>query len=191
MILAAAREAFAAKGFAGASLRSIATEAGVDTALIHHYFATKQQLFLEAMQVPVALPDVVSELVAGGLDGLGGRIARTLLGIWESDARPALTAALRTVLTEPGLARGMREFLTLEVIGRLLETMQVPPAEANRRAGLVAAHVLGLFTGRYLLELPALTGQTPQQLAAAVGPVLQRYLEGDFERPADETPTQG
>ena len=61
-ILTAARHTFAAKGFAGASVRSIAAEAGVDAALVHHYFDTKEQLFLATVDIPILLTDLIDHL---------------------------------------------------------------------------------------------------------------------------------
>ena len=52
-IIAAAREAFAEKGYDRASIRAIATGAGVDPALVHHYFGTKDQLFLATVNAPI------------------------------------------------------------------------------------------------------------------------------------------
>ena len=87
-ILAAAREAFAERGFDGASIRLIAAGAGVDPALVHHYFGTKDQLFLDAMQAPIDPAQIIPQALAGGVDGVGERLVRTLLGVWDS--RPAV-----------------------------------------------------------------------------------------------------
>jgi AcrR family transcriptional regulator len=186
VILSAARDAFAAKGFAGASVRAIAADAGVDAALVHHYFETKQQLFLATMDVPVPLPDLVAGLLAQGLDGLGTRLISTVLQVWESDTQPTLVTALRTIIADPVMTRSMQEFLTFEVIGQLLRAMEIPRPEADRRAGLVVAQLMGVLAGRYLLKLSVLVEQSPAQLTAAVGPVLQRYFDGDFGRPEEE-----
>jgi TetR/AcrR family transcriptional regulator len=48
-LLAAAEAEFAAKGFDGARLGSIARAAGVQQALIHHYFADKEGLYGEVL----------------------------------------------------------------------------------------------------------------------------------------------
>jgi AcrR family transcriptional regulator len=185
-ILAAARHQFAAKGFAGASIRGIAGAAGVDAALVHHYFGSKQELFLATVSLPVPIPDIVERLVQQGIDGLGSRLVETVLAIWESDAQPALVAGLRSIIADPAMSRSMREFVTTELLGRMIMVYEVPRPEAERRVGLVAAHLLGVFTGRYLMELPALVRPTRAELVAAVGPVLQRYLDGDFARPDDD-----
>ena len=98
-------------------------------------------------------------------------------------AQPALVAGLRAIIADPAMTRSMREFATAELIGRVIGAYDLPRAEAERRAGLVAAHLLGVFTGRYLLELPALVHPSRAELVAAVGPVLQHYLDGEFGRP--------
>ena len=184
-ILSAARTAFAAKGFTGASIRAIAADAGVDGALVHHYFGTKQDLFLATVELPVPIAEVFAGLLELGLDGFGLRLVETTLRIWESDAQPALVAGLRSIIADPAMTRSMREFATAELIGRVIDAYDLPRPEAERRAGLVAAQLLGLFTARYLLELPAAVAPSRTELVAAVAPVLQRYLDGDFGRPDD------
>ena len=177
-ILSAARSAFAARGFAGSSLRMIAADAGVDAALIHHYFDSKQQLFLATMQLPAELPQLVDRVAAGGPVGLGERLVLTVLELWDSEAQPALVGALRTALHEPEVARPVREFLMLEILGRLLRSAQIDPAEAARRAGLVASQILGLVVGRYLLRLPALVDRPVAELITEIGATVQRYVDG-------------
>jgi AcrR family transcriptional regulator len=177
-IITAARQAFAAKGFAGASMRGIAAEAGVDAALIHHYFENKEQLFLATVALPLEMPQKLEEVAAGGLDGIGERLVRTLLGVWDSDLQPSLIAGIRTTLTDPALTRSVGEFLALEIIGRVLRRDDLPPEEANRRAGLAASQVLGLVIGRYVLQLPLLVSRRSEDLVVEVGPTVQRYLDG-------------
>jgi AcrR family transcriptional regulator len=177
-IITAARQAFAAKGFAGASMRGIAAEAGVDAALIHHYFENKEQLFLATVALPLEMPQKLEEVAAGGLDGIGERLVRTVLGVWDSDLQPSLIAGIRTTLTDPALTRSVGEFLALEIIGRVLRRDDLPPEEANRRAGLAASQVLGLVIGRYVLQLPLLVSRRSEDLVVEIGPTVQRYLDG-------------
>jgi AcrR family transcriptional regulator len=179
-ILTAARHAFADRGFAGASIRGIAAEAGVDAALVHHYFETKEQLFLATVDIPIVLTDLVDHVTASGLEGLGDRLIRAILGVWDSDLQPSLVAAIRTALTDPGMTRSVSEFLTLEVISRIFRTLDLPEAEASRRAGLVASQLLGVIMGRYVLKLPPLVAQSSDDVARAIGPTLQHYLSGDL-----------
>ena len=177
-IIMAARQAFAEKGFAGASMRAIAAEAAVDPALIHHYFDSKQQLFLATVALPLELPEFVQKVAAGGRDDLGERLVRTVLGVWDSELQPSLVAAIRTTLTDPALTRSVGEFLALEVIGQVLRRDDLAPEEANRRAGLVASQILGLVIGRYVLRLPVLVNRQTDDLVAEVGPTVQRYVDG-------------
>jgi len=177
-IITAARQAFATKGFAGASMRGIAAEAGVDAALIHHYFENKEQLFLATVELPLEMPQKLEEVAAGGLDGIGERLVRTVLGVWDSDLQPSLIAGIRTTLTDPALTRSVGEFLALEIIGRVLRRDDLPAEEANRRAGLAASQVLGLVIGRYVLQLPLLVSRRSEDLVLEVGPTVQRYLDG-------------
>jgi AcrR family transcriptional regulator len=177
-IITAARQAFAEKGFGGASMRAIAAEAGVDPALIHHYFDSKQQLFLATVALPLELPEIVGKVAAGTRDDLGERLVRTVLGVWDSDLQPSLVAAIRTTLTDPALTRSVGEFLALEVIGQVLRRDDLPPEEASRRAGLVASQILGLLMGRYVLRMPVLTNRRTEDLVAEVGPTIQRYVDG-------------
>jgi AcrR family transcriptional regulator len=178
VILKAARQAFAARGFAGASVRAIAADAGVDPSLVHHYFANKQQLFLATVELPLELPQLVTQVAAGGTVGLGERLVRTILRVWDSELQPGLVAAVRTALLDPALARPVREFLSLEVLGRVLSGVHLTPAEAERRSGLIASQIVGLLVGRYLLEFPALTQRSAESLVAEIGPTVQRYLDG-------------
>jgi len=177
-IITAARHAFAAKGFAGASMRAIAAEAGVDAALIHHYFENKQQLFLATVALPLDMPQKLENIAVGDRDGMGERLVRTVLGVWDSDLQPSLVAAVRTTLTDPALTKSVGEFLALEIIGHLLHRDDLPAEEANRRAGLAASQVLGLVMGRYVLQLPFLVGRRTEDLVIEVGPTVQRYLDG-------------
>jgi AcrR family transcriptional regulator len=182
-ILSAARDAFAARGFAGASVRSIAADAGVDPSLVHHYFDNKQQLFLATVELPLDLPQIVSEVAAAGTVGLGERLVRRMLAVWDSELQSGLVAAVRTALTDPSLARSLREFLSLEVLSRVLSGAQLSLEEADRRAGLVTSQMLGLLIGRYVLEFPALTERSTEGLVSDIGPTLQRYLDGETAAP--------
>ena len=117
-------------------------------------------------------------MAAGGTVGLGERLVRTILRVWDSDLQPGLVAAVRTALLDPALARPVREFLSLEVLGRVLSGVHLSPAEAERRSGLIASQIVGLLVGRYLLEFPALTQRSAESLVAEIGPTVQRYLDG-------------
>jgi AcrR family transcriptional regulator len=180
-ILGAARNAFAEGGLSGVSMRGIATDAGVDVALIHHYFHSKEELFLATMEIPVPIHELVAPLIAEGTDGLGERLVRTMLAMWESDLQASLVASLRTAIAQPATTRSIQEFLTVEVLGPVLQTLPYPETEANRRLGLVASQLGGLMMGRYILKLPALIELSVEELTAAVAPTLQHYIDGPVD----------
>ncbi len=71
--------------------------------LIHHYFDSKQQLFLATVALPLELPGIVEQVAAGDRGDLGERLVRTVLGVWDSELQPSLVAAIRTTLTDPAL----------------------------------------------------------------------------------------
>jgi hypothetical protein len=67
------------------------------------------------------------------------------------------------------------------VLGQVLHTLPYPETEANRRLGLVASQLGGLMIGRYILKLPALVDMSVEELAVAVAPTLQRYIDGPVD----------
>lgn len=155
-------------------MRGIATAAGVDPALVHHYFGTKQELFTATVALPVDFAQVLPYLLAGGIEGIGERIVRTLLTVWSSPAQPALVAAARTALADPTSAALLRQFVMMELFDRLIAHLDLP--DPQRRVGLVATQVLGLIVSRFLLELPVVVERTDEELVRSLGATLQRYL---------------
>ncbi|OWV10224.1 TetR family transcriptional regulator [Micromonospora wenchangensis] len=175
-ILAAARSAFAERGFDAASIRQIATAAGVDPALVHHYFGSKEELFRATVDIPVDPGALLPAVLAGDPDGIGERLVRTFLGVWDSPAGGAAVALLRSATNSEWTARLMREFLTTQVLRRVLDQLDVDPAELPLRGGLVATQMIGLAMMRYVIRLEPVASATADTLAAALGPTIHRYL---------------
>jgi AcrR family transcriptional regulator len=182
-VLAAARAAFAERGFDGASIRAIATAAGVDPALVHHYFGTKDKLFLAAVEAPADPEDFLPEVLAGGRDELGAHVVRMLLRVWDGPARPAGLALVRSAVGNEWGARMLREFLVSQVLRRVVATLDLPAAEAAARGSLVASQLVGVVMTRYVLGVEPLASASAEQVVAAVGPTVQRYLTGDVDLP--------
>ena len=179
-ILDAARSAFADKGFDGASIRGIATSAGVDPALVHHYFGTKNELFLAAMNSPINPGEIIAKAVEGDRAELGARLVRTFLSIWDSPAGTAGVALLRSAVGSEWTARLFREFLVTQVMRRVVPHLAVDPAEAPLRISLVASQMAGLAMVRYVLKVEPMVSASSEALVAAVGPTIQRYITGDL-----------
>ena len=177
-ILAAARSSFAQHGFAGTTIRAVAASAGVDAALVHHYFGTKDDLFLAALEMPVDPREVLAPVVALGPDGAGERLLRTFLSVWDDPAlQPGLVALVRSLMADDGAGLVRDGFIPV-VVGPVLAGLV--PDRPDLRIPLVASQVIGLILGRYVLELPPLAQMPAEDVVARVGPTLQRYLTGDL-----------
>jgi AcrR family transcriptional regulator len=181
-IVDAARSSFAAKGYDKASLRGIARDAGVDPALVHHYFDGKAALFAETMAVPVNPAEVIGRVLEGDRDRLGWRLVETFLTVWEPpERREALVALARSSMTSEEAARMLREFLGREVFGRVAASTGA--ADPQLRGALAASQMIGLVMARYVVRLPGLADASRAELVEHLGPVLQRYLVDEPPRP--------
>jgi AcrR family transcriptional regulator len=174
-ILRAARESFAGKGFSGTSIRAVARGAGVDAALVHHYFDSKDELFIESMALPIDPRQVAARVVTGPPEELGRRIVTTFLGVWESpDGQQRMKAILRSVVSSDEVARLMREGITQMIIAPVSETLGVP--DAKLRVSLVATQLIGIAMTRYLIELDPVASTPVAELVDRIAPVIQLYL---------------
>lgn len=185
-IVGAAVVEFGELGYDGATIRGIAARAGVDAALVHHYFGTKADLFGDAIGAPMR-PDVdIPGMLAAPRADLGERIVRYVLDAWEKpEVRGRGVVLLRSAignrLTTPLLAG----FLSRELLGRIAAAIETP--DADLRAGLVASQMAGLLVTRYVLKLPSVASASVDDLVAWVGPNVQRYLAD--AAPTDAAPT--
>jgi AcrR family transcriptional regulator len=182
-VLAAARAQFAERGFDGATIRGIAALAGVDPALVHHYFGSKDKLFLAAVQAPADPGEFLPEVLAAGPDELGANVVRLLLRVWDGPMQPAALALVRSAVGNEWTARLLREFLVSQVLRRVMGTLDLPPGEREARGGLVASQLIGLVMARYVLKVEPLASASPESLVAGIGPNVQRYLTGDVHLP--------
>ena len=182
-ILASARALFAARGFGSTSVRAVAAGAGVDPSLVHHYFGTKDDLFLAALEIPVDPRELLAPAIEAGEDGAGERLLRTFLGVWDDPVHQLPLIGLFRGLLEPTGERLLREGFLPVVLIPVGERLGVDRPEL--RMPLVASQVLGLILLRYMVKVEPIASMGVDQVVATYAPVLQRYL---FEPlPGEET----
>jgi AcrR family transcriptional regulator len=175
-ILDAARSSFAERGYDRATIRQIAAEAQVDPAMVYYFFETKSRLFTSALSMPVNPAERIESELAEGLDGMGERIVRHFLGVWdEAPTIEPLLALLRSAPTDERSAAMFNEYIEREIVGRLATAVSEP---ARLRAELVGSHLMGLALARYVVRIEPLASTPAGAVAVWVGPTLQRYLTG-------------
>ena len=192
-ILDAARRSFGAHGYDGTTIRGIAADAGVNPALVHHFYGTKESLFAVAMRLPVLPSELLARAFSAARDRfgddfeahLGEVMVGTMLRAWDvTEVRTAFLGLLRTAATtDRGLAM-LREFITSTILASLVRAAGLgESAEGRYRAALVGSQVVGLGFTRYLLRLEPIASASTEDLVAAIGPAVQRYLTGDLSAP--------
>jgi len=183
-ILHSARELFARNGFGNTSIRAVAADAGVDAALVHHYYGTKQQLFAAATELPVDPMVVLGPLRDIPVEQLGRTLPELLLPLWDSQTGTGLIAALRSMLTgtEVPLARS---FFRDIVVAELSHRVDKPVGTGVLRAEFAASQLMGIVVARYIVGLEPLASLPAEQIVTMIAPTLQRYLTGDLpDQPA-------
>ena len=175
-LLDAARVEFTERGFDGATVRAIAQRAGVDPAMVNHWFGGKNALFVAVMEIPVNPDEIIPRLLDGPPEQLAERVLRTFLSVWDADGGGALAALVRSVAGHEEAARMMREFVSRVILGRVVST--VAPDRPELRAALCGTQVVGLGMVRYVIRLEPLASADHDTVVAAIAPNLQRYLTG-------------
>jgi len=173
-ILASARQRFAADGYERATIRSIASDAGIDPALVMRYFGSKEKLFAVAADFDLRLPDTSSM----PRTRFGGAFVAHFVDRWEAD--DTFLALLRAGATNEAAAERVRAVLAGQVVPVIVKVSR-DPAHAALRAGLVATQLLGMALCRYVLRLPPIVAMTRGEIVAYLGPTIQRYVTGKLE----------
>jgi AcrR family transcriptional regulator len=176
-ILDAARRLFGELGYEHASMRAIASEAGVDAALIVHFFGSKANLLVEAVDWPFD-PDIEIPLVLrDGPEQAGARLVGLLVESWDREGgRHAVITLLRAAAIEPQAAELLRTFIQRRLFGPLLA--RIGSDDPELRGELAASQLLGLGLARYLVRFEPLASADPASVVAWIGPSVQRYLTG-------------
>ncbi|MFD7443792.1 TetR family transcriptional regulator [Streptomyces sp. NPDC059909] len=171
-ILEAARERFAADGYERATIRAIARDAGIDPSMVMRYYGNKEGLFAAASEIDLRLPEL------GAMPGrhIGAVLVSHFLDRWEDDE--VLTALLRVGVTNAAGAERMQQVFRSQLLPIAAGVCPVP-AEAPRRAALVASQILGMALARYVLDIPPAVEMTKEEVTAWLAPTVQRYLTAE------------
>ncbi|WP_282703580.1 TetR family transcriptional regulator [Streptomyces sp. CC219B] len=177
-ILAVARAEFSERGYEKTSVRGIAKAAGVDSALVHHYFGTKEQVFEAAVEVAFSPALNARDMILDGpLDDVGERLTRMVFGLWENPVtRTPLLAIVRSAVNNETAAAVFRRLVAAQLMRRIADQLDTP--DAQLRAELAAAQLVGIAMLRYVIKIEPVASADPEQIIARVAPVVQGHLTG-------------
>lgn len=178
-IATAARRRFSELGYDRATIRGIAEEAGVDPALVSHYFGSKQELFAAVTEPPFEPEEVLPRLLAGPRSRAGERLSRFVVAtLSEPASRETITGLLRSAASEPRAAELVRTLFAERMIAAYAD--EIATDRPHLRAGLIVSQVIGLAMARHVIEVEPLASATDEELVAALAPNLQHYLTGQL-----------
>lgn len=175
-ILAAARARFAGYGYDGATIRAIASDAGVDPALVHHYFGTKEQLFVSALQLPIDPRQLAASVInAGPREEMGERMVRFFLQVWgDEHSRAPLLAMIRSAATNEQAATTVRQFVTTALLSRVADASGV----SRLRIETAVAQLIGIALLRYVVRVEPMASADDEEIVTLVAPLIQRIIDG-------------
>lgn len=176
-ILDAAKRVFGKMGFDRATIRGIATEAGVDPSLIYHYFGTKDQLFAASIDIPIPAAEALRSVFAGDREDLGRMLAETFFFVWEQEAaRASLLGILRSAMGgEHQATLAFRQFLTTSVLEQI--SPHIGGENPRLRALLMASQLVGVAMTRYVMRLEPIASASIEDIIELVAPRIQSYVE--------------
>ncbi|MCF3141266.1 MULTISPECIES: TetR family transcriptional regulator [unclassified Paenarthrobacter] len=180
-ILAAARHLFAERGFEGTSLRQVARDAGVDPAMVHHFFRGKDELFAASVELPADPAEVLAGVEDLDPAARAEAIVRAVLRLWEGPAQHGLVAFVRGTIGSKAKTALMREMVNRTILSRIMAGVPGTAEEVRMRGNLVATQVVGLMLVRYVIRLEPLASAGRDEVVRLTAPNIQRYLTGDLD----------
>lgn len=176
-ILAAARAEFDEHGYTGTTLRAVARRAEVDVALVSYYFGAKDNLFRLAVGYPIEPRVLVEEALEVPVEDLGREIVRQVLTAWGD---PGIATAMRGIVqlkvTNQDNWAALTEFYREIILQPIMQALGTEDAEY--RAAMAGADLVGLVVVRYLVEVPAIRDAPIEELIETVGAQVQQWLTG-------------
>lgn len=180
-ILASARRLFAEHGFEGTSLRQVGRDAGVDPAMVHHFFQGKDELFALSVELPADPAEVLAGVTSLDPRQRSEEIVRAVLRLWESPAQHSLVAFIRGTIGSRTKTAMLREMVSRTILSRITAGLPGTPPELALRGDLVASQMVGLMLTRYVVRLEPLASASPEELVRLVAPTVRRYLLGETD----------
>ncbi len=179
-VLEAARARFAAEGYTATTIRKIAADAGVDAALVMQFFKSKDELFGTVMSVPPAALARMTDAWRGPEDGMGERVARAYLEVWESDleASEPLLAMLRGAIAHEQAAAQLRDFIEARLMIGVLAHLRDDHV-TRLRIGVASAMLVGIIVARSVVRVPTVANESLDSIVATVADALQTLLAPD------------
>jgi AcrR family transcriptional regulator len=177
-LLAAARSVFAERGYDGATVRMIAERAGVDAAMVNHWFGGKEGLFVASLRLPVDPAAILAEVLPGDPERLGERVVGRFLQVWDATGAAQLATLIQSVASHETAARMLREFITRVLVVKVVSA--VSPDRPELRAALCGSQLIGLGLVRYVLKVEPLASADHRTVIGATAPSIQRYLTGEL-----------
>ncbi|WP_405063064.1 TetR family transcriptional regulator [Kribbella sp. NBC_01505] len=173
-ILAAARRQFGELGYERTSIRAVASEAGIDPALVMQLFGNKERLFSAAASSGIDL-----EALTGATTGdLADAAAAHLFTDFEDpERRGGAAALLRSCLTHPAAGAALRDQVMSPAQAAVAATIGGDDSEL--RAAVLNACTLGVTIARYLLEDPVLAGADRADIQRILRPALHSIVDSD------------
>ena len=173
-IAAAAQSLFAEVGYERTTFRRIAEAAGVDPALVVHFYGSKEELFRQVMVLPPAVNEALRQLADGPRDSVGRRLAEIVVGGLENPAsRAILLGRIRSASSNEEAAALLRETLAGDIQQLAAAVSQDRP---ELRAVLVGTQIVGLAVARYVVRVEPLASLEPEEIVDVLAPTFQRYL---------------
>jgi AcrR family transcriptional regulator len=177
-ILAAARGLFAEQGFEGTSLRQVARKAGVDPAMVHHFFSGKDELFSRSVGLPADPGQVFAGVAASAPGQRAEAIVRAVLRLWDSPAQRSLLAFLRGTIGSTAKTALLKDLVARTALPRIMAGVPGTADEVAMRGNLMASQLVGLVLVRYVVRLEPLASASQDDVVRLVAPNIQRYLTG-------------
>lgn len=180
-VLSAARDSFARLGYTGTTIRAVAAEAGVDPALVVHFFGTKDALFAACLELPPNIAETVRTILAGPPESVGERLTRFYFDLWEQPAtgRPLL-AVFRSIAASEDAATMGHEFIGSHLIAGAAAGYDHD--HPDQRVTLAEGQLVGVMFTRHIAKLEPIASTPLDDLIRQVAPSVQRYLTKPLPR---------